>query len=63
VLRHTKARGESFRRGGSWADRRKAMPYNLFYGDLERDVQARIAAWRGQSDVRPSRQSNSASST
>jgi hypothetical protein len=63
LLRHSKARGESFRRGGSWADRRKAMPYNLFYGDLERDVQARIAALRGQSDVRPSRQSNSASST
>jgi hypothetical protein len=63
LLRHARARGESFRRGGSWADRRKAMPYNLFYGDLERDVQARITAWRGQSDVRPSRQSNSASST
>ncbi|MBU2116252.1 MAG: DUF3089 domain-containing protein, partial [Alphaproteobacteria bacterium] len=63
LLRHSQARGESFRRGGSWADRRKAMPYNLFYGDIERDVQARIAAWRGQSDVRPSRQSNSASRT
>ncbi len=62
LLRHTKARGESFRRDGSWADRRKAMPYNLFYGDIERDVQARVAAWRGQSEVRPSRQSNSASS-
>lgn len=63
LLRHSQARGESFRRGGSWADRRKAMPYNLFYGDIERDVQARTTAWRGQSDVRPSRQSNRASST
>lgn len=63
LLRHSRARGESFQRGGSWADRRKAMPYNLFYGDLERDVQARAAAWTRQSELRPSRQSNSASST
>lgn len=63
VLRHTPPRGESFRQAGSWADRRKSMPYNLFYGDLERDVQARASFWRRQSEVRPSRQSNSASST
>ena len=30
---------------GSWADRRKARPYNLFYADTEADVHARLTAW------------------
>jgi len=46
LLRHTEPGSESFREGGSWADRRKSRPYNLFYGDLEADVQTRLAAWR-----------------
>jgi GNAT superfamily N-acetyltransferase len=45
LLRHSQPDLESFRTGGSWADRRKARPYNLFYGDLEADVSARLAAY------------------
>lgn len=73
LLRHTHPEMESFRETGSWADRRKSRPYNLFYADIERDVETRLAAWTpraasegaaGQSpDGRPERQSNSASST
>lgn len=46
ILRHTEPTTESFRDTGSWADRRKSRPYNLFYGDIEADVQTRLAAWR-----------------
>ena len=45
VLRYTEPKLESLRLTGSWADRRKSRPYNLFYGDIEADVQARVAAW------------------
>jgi hypothetical protein len=31
---------------GSWADRRKAPGFNLFWADLEADAKARLAAWR-----------------
>jgi Protein of unknown function (DUF3089) len=44
-LRHGQPTSESFRAGGSWTDRRKARPYNLFYGDVEGDVQNRLTAW------------------
>jgi hypothetical protein len=46
ILRHTELKTESFRETGNWAARRKSRPYNLFYGDIEADVQARIAVWR-----------------
>jgi hypothetical protein len=46
LLRHTELKTESFRETGNWAARRKSRPYNLFYGDIEADVQARIAVWR-----------------
>jgi hypothetical protein len=46
LLRHTELTTESFRETGNWADRRKSRPYNLFYGDIEADVQARIAVWQ-----------------
>jgi hypothetical protein len=46
LLRHTQPKSESFRQSGGWADRRKSRPYNLFYGDIEADAQARLAAWR-----------------
>ena len=49
LLRHTEPTTESFRETGSWADRRKSRPYNLFYGDIEADIQARLAVWRGRS--------------
>lgn len=46
LLRHTEPKLESLKLTGSWADRRKSRPYNLFYGDIEADVQARLAIWR-----------------
>lgn len=45
LLRHSLPRSEAFREVGDWDDRRKARQYNLFYADIEADVQARIAAW------------------
>lgn len=45
LLRYSEPERESFRQAGSWADRRKSRPYNLFYGDLEADAQARLATW------------------
>ena len=48
LLRYSEPERESFRQTGSWADRRKSRPYNLFYGDIEADAQARLAAWRGK---------------
>lgn len=44
LLRYSQPNIESFRKSGSWADRRKVLPYNLFYGDLENDVKVRMAA-------------------
>ncbi|KQW83763.1 DUF3089 domain-containing protein [Brevundimonas sp. Root1279] len=46
LLRHTNPKQESFRASGSWAERRKSRPYNLFYGDIEADVEARLSAWK-----------------
>jgi len=46
LLRHTEPKLESLKLTGSWADRRKSRPYNLFYGDIEADVQTRLMAWR-----------------
>lgn len=48
LLRHTEPKTESFREVGDWSDRRKARPYNLFYADIEADVQARLEAWRAR---------------
>lgn len=45
LLRYSAPRLESFRETGSWSDRRKARPYNLFYGDIEADAEARLALW------------------
>jgi len=49
LLRHTAQKTESFRETGGWEDRRKSRPYNLFYGDIEADVQARMAVWQARS--------------
>jgi hypothetical protein len=46
LLRHTAPRSESFHATGSWSDRRKSQQYNLFYGDIEADVQTRLMAWQ-----------------
>lgn len=48
LLRHSAATAESFSNRGSWADRRKARPYNLFYADIQADAQTRLAAWTSQ---------------
>ena len=45
ILRHTELTTESFREVGDWADRRKARPYNLFYADIEADVERRLNVW------------------
>lgn len=45
LLRHSVPQSESFREVGNWSDRRKARQYNLFYADIEADVQARLTAW------------------
>jgi hypothetical protein len=45
LLRHSWPDLESFRETGNWADRRKARPYNLFYGDLEVDIAERLAIY------------------
>jgi hypothetical protein len=50
LLRHTEPEMESFRQDGSWADRRKSRPYNLFYGDIQADAQARLATWRARQE-------------
>lgn len=53
LLRHTEPDLEAFRATGGWADRRKSRPYNLFYGDIEADVQTRLRAWRDARQPRP----------
>lgn len=45
ILRHSLPRSPSLRPSGSWADRRKSPPYNLFYADIEADALARVAVW------------------
>lgn len=45
LLRYTHPESESLQRNTAWVDRWKSMPYNLFYGDIERDLQVRVAAW------------------
>lgn len=49
ILRHTELTTESFREVGNWADRRKARPYNLFYADIEADVERRLNVWEASS--------------
>lgn len=48
VLRYSTPPSRAFERSGSWADRQKAYPYNLFYADIEADVAARLEAWRAR---------------
>ncbi len=46
LLRHTMPDSEAFKEVGDWADRRKARQYNLFYADVQADVQDRLASWK-----------------
>lgn len=48
LLRHSEPERESFQHKGSWTDRRKARPYNLFYGDIENDAETRLAIWQAR---------------
>lgn len=50
LLRVGKPRSPSLRPTGSWADRKKAPPYNLFYADIEADAQARVAKFLNRAD-------------
>lgn len=47
ILYVSRPSGDSFDVDGSWADNKKVRPYNLFYADLQADIQARWFAWRG----------------
>ncbi len=51
LLRVSRPESPSFRSAGSWADRLKANPYNLFYADIEADARSRSAALLGLPDV------------
>jgi len=44
LLRVSNPRSASLRRAGSWSDRKKVKPFNLFYADIEADAEARAAA-------------------
>jgi hypothetical protein len=46
VLEVSPPRSGSLKPSGSWADRKKAPEFNLFYADLEADAQARVKAWQ-----------------
>ncbi len=46
LLRHSAPRSPSLQPSGTWADRRKSPPYNLFWADLEADALARVEAYQ-----------------
>ena len=48
LLRHSFPKSEAFKEVGDWADRRKARQYNLFYADIEADVQVRLGVWQSR---------------
>lgn len=47
MLRTSAPRSSAMKRAGSWADRKKVKPYNLFYADVEADAEARTGAMIG----------------
>ncbi|MDO8295395.1 MAG: DUF3089 domain-containing protein [Caulobacter sp.] len=48
LLDVSEAKSSAFRPARGWADRLKVAPYNLFYGDLEADAQARVTTLLGR---------------
>jgi hypothetical protein len=44
----SRPRARSLRPTGGWADRLKAPPFNLFYGDMEADAEARLSSRLGR---------------
>ncbi|HRH19346.1 MAG TPA: DUF3089 domain-containing protein [Brevundimonas sp.] len=51
ILRHSLPRSPTLRPSGTWADRRKSPPYNLFYADIEADALARLAVFEQRADA------------
>jgi len=47
ILKVSRPRSGTLRRSGGWAERLRMPPYNLFYGDIEADARARVAARLG----------------
>lgn len=47
-LEVSRPRSSPFRRARGWADSLKVAPYNLFYGDLEKDAQVRVSTLLGR---------------
>ena len=47
LLRVSRPRSSSLHDRGSWADRLKAPPFNVFYADLERDAKVRVGVALG----------------
>jgi hypothetical protein len=50
LLAVSKPKSSSLRPTGSWTDRKKSSPYNLFYADIEADAQARVAKMLNRAD-------------
>jgi hypothetical protein len=46
ILRVSRPRSASLLPSGSWVERLRVAPFNLFWADLEADSVARLAAWR-----------------
>lgn len=44
----SKPKSSAFRRARGWSDQLKVAPYNLFFGDLEADAQARVSTLLGR---------------
>ena len=53
LLRVSWPSSPSLQPSGSWADRRKTPPFNLFYADEEADAQARVEALLGRTVYGP----------
>ncbi|WP_205679356.1 DUF3089 domain-containing protein [Brevundimonas lutea] len=63
VLRFSEPNSPAFHPEGSWTERRMASPYNLFWADLEQDVEGRLTFWREANPVSRSPAGASASRT
>jgi hypothetical protein len=63
ILRVSRPRSSSLLPSGSWAERLRAPPFNLFWADLEADSVARIAAWQAHFSPRATGRGPSASRT
>lgn len=63
LLRYSEPRSPAFQPEGSWTERRMASPYNLFWADLEQDVEGRLTFWREANPVSRSPAGASASRT